>query len=125
MPPSGATTSSSAAFDGRVAGQHRQPGARRVALPAPAPAAQARRAVGVDDHVPELAGEAVGAVLQRTAGDQAAADAGAERDEDDVVDARRRAEPPLGERRAGGVVVDRDVASEALLEAARATSTAR
>ena len=41
-------------------------GARRVALPAPPPAARARRAVRVDDHVAELAGEAVGA--RRTAG---------------------------------------------------------
>ncbi len=68
--------------------------------------------------MPELAGEAVGTVLQRTAGDQPTADAGAERDEHDVVDAGRRAEAPLGERGARRVVVDRDVASEALLQAA-------
>ena len=40
--------------------------------------------------------------------DQPAADAGAERDQDDVVDAGARPELPLGHRRARGVVVDLD-----------------
>ena len=65
--------------DGRVepaaaGGVPRQPaeaGARCEALPAAALPAGARRAVGVDDHVAGLAGEAVGAAQQRAAGDDA------------------------------------------------------
>ena len=94
------------AADGRLAGQLGQPGARRVALPAAPPPARARRAVGVDDHVAELAGEPVGPDDQPAAGDDAAADAGAERHQHHVVDAPPGADAPLGERGARGVVVD-------------------
>ena len=101
------------ATDGRRAGQLGEPRAGREALPAAAPPARARRAVGVDDHVAELAGEPVGADDQPAGGDDAAADAGAERDHHQVVDAAPGADGPLGERRARGVVADRDRAGRA------------
>ena len=107
---------------GRLAGEPAEPAARRVALPATAPAARARRAVRVDDHVAGLAGEPVGAPLEHAARDDAAADPGAQRDEHDVGRALGRA--PLGRSpqvRAGGVVVDDDRQAEA----ARAASSAR
>ena len=53
------------AVDGRFASQTAETGTRRVPLPAASPATRARRAVGVDHHVADLTGEAVGATNQR------------------------------------------------------------
>jgi hypothetical protein len=66
--------------------------------------------------VARLAGEPVGPALQDTAGDGAAADARAEGDEHRLVRAARRAEPVLGPRGTGGVVVDDHRDAEASLE---------
>ena len=104
--------------DGRRPRQLGEAGTRRVALPAPLAAAHARRAVGVDHHVAELAGEAVVPDVQPAVGDDAAADAGPERDHHQVVDAARRALLPLGQRRARGVVAHRHRTADARPEPA-------
>ena len=90
------------------AGPHAQPGARSEALPAAAAAARARWAVGVDDHVPDLAGEARGADLDPVVHDDAAADARAERDHHDVMEAAGGAEAMFGQHGEVGVVLDDD-----------------
>ena len=74
--------------------------------------------MGVDDHVAELAGEPVGTHDQPPGGDDAPADARAQRHHHQVVDAAPGADGPLGERGAGGVVADRDPPAEPLGEAA-------
>ena len=68
-------------------------------------AAQTLRAARFDDHVADLAGEAVAAADELAVRDDAAADAGAEGHHDKVVDTASR--PPLvfGERGAVGVVL--------------------
>ncbi len=67
-------------------------------------AAPARIAARVDGHVPEFAGHAHEPVENSPAGDDAAADAGPERQQDQVVDVTSRAEPLLALRRGVGVV---------------------
>src|SRR6185369_17167176 len=57
--------------------QLREPAAGRVPLPTTASSARARQAVGVDDHVADLAGESVGAADETTACDNAASDSSA------------------------------------------------
>ena len=85
---------------GGVAGDATEPAARGEALPAAPPPARAGRAVRVDDHVPGLPGEAGRAPLQHATRHDAAADAGAERDEHHVVGLIAGADPVLGQRRA-------------------------
>jgi hypothetical protein len=80
-------------------------GAGGVALPAAAPTARAREAVVVDDHVADLPGEAVGPPYEQAVDDEAAADPGAEGDEESGVRAGGGAQLVLGPRRARGVVV--------------------
>ena len=62
--------------------------------------------VGLDDHVADVAGVAVGAVEQAAVEHDAAADAGRHDHPDVVARARRRADPTLAERERLGVVVD-------------------
>src|SRR5690606_21484293 len=88
-----------------------EPAARRHPLPAPAPPAGTRWTGRVDHHVSQLTGEAVGATDRRAAGDDETADAGAEPDEDHLVDPTTRADAPLRDAGSGVVVVDRDVAA--------------
>jgi hypothetical protein len=68
--------------------------------------------------VTELAGEAVAPDVQAAVGDDAASDAGPERDHHHVVHAASGAALPLGERRARGVVADGDGTTDARPEAA-------
>src|SRR5207244_1289814 len=91
---------------GRLPGQAPEAATRREPLPAAPPAARAWRTVGVDDHVTHLAGEAVGAPAQSPVRDDARADAGAERHDDDVVASLPCPRLALGPGRAGGVVVN-------------------
>ena len=72
------------------------------------------------DHVAELAGEAVVATLQRTTAHEPAADAGAETDEQEVVDPAAGAQLPFGEAGHGVVVVDQHPQTAAGLEQRRA-----
>ena len=74
--------------------------------------ALARRAVRHHDDVAELGPAAV----ERAVEHDAAADAGAEREHDEVVGAAARAEPPLGERGGVRVVLDRRRHAEALAQ---------
>ncbi len=64
--------------------------------------------VGVDDHVPDLAGEAVGAADQVAAGNHSSADAGTQRDHHHVGVTPGHADLPLGGGRARCVVADLD-----------------
>ena len=96
------------AADGGRAGELGQAGSRREALPASTPAARARWPDRIDDHVAELAGEAVLPDDQPAAGDHAAADARPERDHHEVLDALPGADLPLGVGRCRGVVADGD-----------------
>ena len=77
-------------------------------------ASRARRAVGVDDDVAELGRRPAGAVHEPPVDDEAAADAGAERQHDRVARPARLAPAPLGEHRRVAVVVDRDGQAEPL-----------
>ena len=88
-----------------LAGQAGQPGARGVALPAPAAPARARWPVGVDHHVTDLAGEAVGPAHQAVVGDDPPADPRTKGDHDHVCPPDGRAHLPLGGDGTGGVVV--------------------
>jgi hypothetical protein len=72
--------------------------------------------VGLDDHVAELGAEAGGAAEHRPVDDHASADAGAEREHDQVTRRASVHELGLGDRRAVAVVVDVDRDVEAPLE---------
>ena len=102
---------------GGDAGQPGQAGSGGVALPAAPPPTRAGRAVGVDDHVAELAGETVGADQEAAPGHDATADARAERHHDQVRLAPPDAQSPLGQRRARGVVGHRDRPAQPVAEA--------
>ena len=67
-------------------------------------------------HEVELAGGAVAPAQQLAVEHQPGAEAGADREEGEVVDAARHAAPLLAERREVDVVVDPDRDAEALLE---------
>jgi hypothetical protein len=82
----------------------RRPGAVRLDVTAPGAVAGARFAVGDDHHVPELGPSAV----QRAVDDDAAADAGPEREHDEGVHVATCPEPEFGVRGRVGVVVDAD-----------------
>ncbi len=64
--------------------------------------------MGLDHHVANLAGEPGVPANQATVRDDPAADAGAERHEDEVVDAARRTPLVLGDRGAVRVVLRAD-----------------
>ncbi len=87
-----------------------------VLLPAPLAAAAAEQPVGDDADVAELGGDAEPAAAQLVADDDAAAEAGAERDADDVVVALARAEAVLAPGGGVGVVLDDDGQADALLD---------
>ena len=70
--------------------------------------ALAPRPVVLDHHVPELRGRAREAAVRLSVEDQSAADAGPERQEDQVAGAAPGPETPLGDRGRVRVVVDRD-----------------
>ena len=99
--------------DGRVGGGQ-LPGladegvAGAVLLPAAAVAARTAVPAGHHLHVAELTGDPVLAALDLTVLQDRAADAGAERDHDEMVLAAARAEPPLRPRRGVRVVVHHD-----------------
>ena len=80
----------------------REPRRVRLEMPAPVAVPLARLAAGDDDDVPELGPAAIETVVD----DEAAADARAEREHDQVRRAPPRPEPPLGERRGVAVVLD-------------------
>ena len=77
---------------------------------------RARRSVGVDQHVADLAGEAVRTAHDPATGDDASADAGPERDQHRVARSPGRADGPLGCDAARRVVVDGHRMPEARLE---------
>jgi hypothetical protein len=74
----------------------------------PVPAAAARRAVEIDHDVAQLGAAPGGAAVRPPVEDQAAADAGAEREHDDVARAPCRPCLPLADRGRVRVVVDPD-----------------
>ncbi len=82
-------------------------GHERLQASAARAAARARRAVLVDDHVPQLGARPDRAARQAPADDEAAADAGADREQHGVGGAARGARAPLGQHRDVRVVVDR------------------
>ena len=90
----------------------RVPGRERLEVTAPRAVALARRPVGDDDHVPELGPAAV----EGPAEHEAAADARAEREHDEVVRPAARAQAPFGERGRVRVVLDRGRDAEALAQ---------
>ena len=71
-----------------LAPERAQRGARRHRLPVPTLPARAQRPVGIDLEVPDLGAEPVRAAQHLAAGDDPAADAGAERDEQHLGAAR-------------------------------------
>src|SRR6478735_5890365 len=85
-----------------------------VLLPAATVAALAARAARHDLHVAELAGDAVPPALDVAVDDEGAADARAERDDDDVRLSPGGTEGRLGPGRGIGVVVDGDRQGDAL-----------
>src|SRR5207237_6625943 len=87
---------------------------RAVLLPAAPPAALALATVGDHLHVAELPRHAVGPAVDVAVDHQAAADAGPERDHGGVAHVPRGAEVRLGPHGGGGVVVDQDVAEDAV-----------
>lgn len=101
---------------GQFTGLADQGVAGAVLLPAAAVAAGTAVPAGDDLHVAELAGHAVLAALDLAVLEDRAADAGAERDHDEVLLTAARAEAPLGPGRGVGVVVDHDGDGEACLE---------
>src|SRR5829696_4741778 len=82
-------------------------GSARDLLPATVVAASAQRTAGFDDHVADLRREPVRAAEQLPVEDDAAADAGADADVQDVAVALRRPDPDLAPD-GGGVVVLRE-----------------
>ena len=99
---------------GGLTGESREPAARCVSLPTSSTAARARQTVGIDDHVADLAGEAVGAADEVTAGHDSPTDTGAERDHHHVGDAACHADLPLCSGRTRRVVADLDLEAESL-----------
>src|SRR5713226_10105074 len=67
-------------------------------------AAVVERAVGIDDHVPDLASRAVSAAVQTAVNDDAAADPGRPRDIDNVASPVAGAAVELAQARHVGVV---------------------
>ncbi len=93
---------------GGVAGNASQARPGGIPLPTASPAAPAGRAMGVDHDVPDLAGEVGGPAKDPATGQDAAADAGAESDEQHVALPGSSAVGALAGDGTGGVVVDRD-----------------
>ncbi len=93
---------------GGLAGPDAQSRAGGEALPAAVAPAGTGWAVGVDDHVPDFAGEARRAHLDAVVHHDAAADARAERDHHDVVEAAGGTQAMLGQDGEVGVVLDDD-----------------
>src|SRR6266511_909948 len=81
-------------------------GARGDRLDTASAAARARRPVGLDDDVAEVAAVAAGAGGEVAVEDQAAADAGGDGDAEQVAGAGAGAFPVLADGQADGVVVD-------------------
>ena len=102
--------SAPAPYSSAAARSAASPEACSLEMPAPVAVPLARRPVGDDDDVPELGPAAVEAVVDH----EPAADAGAEREHDEVGRAAPRPEPPLGERRRVAVVLDAGRQAEAL-----------
>ena len=97
----------------RLAGQ-RGAGRERLHAAAAGAVALARRAVHLDHHVADLARGAERAPVELAAQDQAAGDAGPERQDDRVARAPGRAGAVLGDRASVGVVVDEHRQAEPL-----------
>ena len=93
---------------GGVAGQR---GAAEQRLQAADVAARAHRPVAVDLDVPDVAGRPVGAAVHLAVEVDAAADAGADLDEQQVVDRVGHAAVPLADAHDVDVVVDHDRAA--------------
>ena len=108
-----------AAGFGRVAGHPGQAGTGGVALPATAAPTGARWTGRVDHRVTRFPGHPVGPAHHLAAHHQAGTDAGAERDQDDVVVAPGRPRAPFGPHGAVPVVVDHHPAPEAVGQARR------
>ena len=114
LPPRARSTSMCASASGphssRAAAVGGGPGDERLHMPSAVTVPLARRPVRDDDHVPDLRPPAVEPVVE----DDAAADARAEREQDEAGDASPRAELPFGERSGVPVVLDADREPEAL-----------
>src|SRR5204862_1830185 len=101
------------AFDGAFG--DRRP--RGVRLHAPVVAALTPPSIGVDADMSELGRRVGGPAIDVAIDDDPAADAGPERETDDVVRAARRSAPPLPVDRAVRVVVERCRQAEAFAHA--------
>ena len=99
--------------------------ARAVLLPAAAVAAGAAVPAGHDLHMAELARDAVLAALDLAVLEDRAADAGTERDHDEVVLAAAGAEAPLAPGGGVGVVVDHDGHGETCGEGVACSGSSR
>src|SRR3954471_14281007 len=89
-------------------------GATAVLLPATVVAAATPPATGHDPHVPGLTRDAERAAIEPVVDDDAATDAGADGDDDDVLGAGTCAEAVLPPRGGIGVVLDDDREAEHL-----------
>ena len=87
-----------------------------VGLEAAAVAAPAQDSAGHDPHVADLGGDPEGAAVQLAVEDDAAADAGADGDQEEVVDVLAGAEGELAPRRGVGVVLHHDRQVDARLQ---------
>ena len=94
-------------FAAPAASKHLQTSTRSKTLPAAAPSARARWAVGLHDDMTNLAGKAVGAALQATAHHDTTADARAKRDQHNIVEPTSSTVLPFSERCTRCVIVDR------------------
>jgi hypothetical protein len=92
--------------------QLRQATTGRVPLPTTAAPTRARQAVGVDDHVTDLAGEPVGAANEVATRNDASTDARAKGDHHDVGEPSGHADLPLRGSRTCRVVADLDLEAE-------------
>ena len=101
----------------------RDGGGRGVLFEAAAVAAAARVAVGDHRDVAQFAGHAEIAVQDAAAGDDAAADAGAEREQHQVVHVAAGAHPLLAERRGVGVVLQDHAGAAAALPFRRGSAS--
>ena len=106
-------------LDGRALRRHA--GRDGLEVPVAVAAPLARRPIGRDDDVTELGPAAV----EPSVDHHAAADAGSERERDEVVRAPARADPPLRERDRIAVVLDPDRQREPLAEMCREVERAQ
>ena len=113
LPPAALRISRPAERLGGLAASRGDRGTAEVRLEMPLAAARARRPVELDDRVAELAAQTAAAAVRLAVDEDAAADAGADRDHEEVARALGGAVARLAERREMAVVVDGDLLARA------------